>query len=107
MPALTVTSTACDDITAWSAGTASSASVADGTGTLVLVDSTIPSLSYTARSVGSASGWSAGTLPALTITSVACDDITAWDAGTQASLSYTARSIPNISVSSKTVVTAS
>lgn len=58
----------------------------------------VPSLSYTARSVGSASGWSAGsassysvsggvltltpsTVPSLTITSTACDDITAWSAG--------------------------
>lgn len=58
----------------------------------------VPSLSYTARTVGSASGWSAGTAasasyangiltitngtaPSLTITSTACDDITAWSAG--------------------------
>lgn len=58
----------------------------------------VPSLSYTARTVGSASGWSAGTAasasyangiltitngtaPSLTITNTACDDITAWSAG--------------------------
>ena len=98
------TAIAADDITAWTTNTK-------------------PSLTYTAKSVGSASGWSAGTAasasvasgvltitngtaPSLTISSVDCDDITAWDAGTQASLSYTARSIPNISVTSTTVVIA-
>ena len=40
----------------------------------------------TTGSVGSASGWSAGTKPALTVTSTACDDITAWDAGSAAAL---------------------
>ena len=82
VPSLTITSTACDDITAWSAGTMTSASYSKGV--LTITNGSAPSLSYTARSVGSASGWSAGTAP---------------------SLSYTARSIPNISVSSKTVVT--
>ena len=57
------TAIAADDITAWSAGTAASASIASGV---------------------------------LTITN-----------GTAPSLSYTARSIPNISVTSKTVFTAS
>lgn len=72
----------------------------------------IPSLSYTARSVGSASGWSAGTVPTLG-TAIPADDITAWTtntptsfsvsgekltitSGTAASLSYTAKSIPNV-----------
>lgn len=82
VPSLTITNTACDDITAWNAGTMTSASYSKGV--LTITNGSAPSLSYTARSVGSASGWSAGTAP---------------------SLSYTARSIPNISVSSKTVVT--
>ena len=72
----------------------------------------VPSLSYTARSVGSASGWSAGTVPTLG-TAIAADDITSWttntptsasvsngiltiSTGTAASLGYTARSIPNV-----------
>ena len=82
LPELTVSSVACDDITAWSAGSVPSASVSNGR--LTLSAGSAPSLSYTARSVGSASGWSAGTLPSLT---------------------YTARSIPNISVASVNVVT--
>ena len=85
-------------------------------------DGSVPSLTYAAKSVGSASGWSAGTAatasvtdgvlvitngtkPSLTITSVDCDDITAWDAGSVPTLTYTSRSIPNISVTSKTVAT--
>lgn len=72
----------------------------------------VPSLSYTARSVGSASGWSAGTVPTLG-TAIPADDITAWTTntpgnftvsgekltitkGTAATLSYTAKSIPNV-----------
>lgn len=83
-------------------------------------------------SVGSASGWSTGTLPTLTVTSTACDDITAWSAGsasadtitnttlyisngTAPSLTYTARSIgsasnwsqgtlPSLTISSTSVV---
>ena len=60
---------------------------------------TLPSLAYTARSVGSASNWSAGTAataayangiltitdgtaPSLSITTVSCDDITSWSSGT-------------------------
>lgn len=97
------TAIAADDITSWSAGTA-------------------PSLSYTARTIGSASGWSAGTaasasaskgvvtftngaVPSLTVTNTNVDDITSWSAGTVSSLSYTARSIPNISVTNTTVMT--
>lgn len=62
-----------------------------------------PSLSYTARTVGSASGWSAGsaasssysngvltisngTAPTLTVTDVSCDDITSWNAGSATTL---------------------
>lgn len=60
---------------------------------------TLPSLAYTSRTVGSASGWSAGTAatatysngiltisngtaPTLTITNTSCDDITSWSSGT-------------------------
>lgn len=82
------------------------------------------------ESIGSASGWSAGSVPTLG-TAIAADDITAWSAGstssiavasgvltftqgTASSLSYTARSIPNVTavgtapsltVTSKTVAT--
>lgn len=84
----------------------------------------------TTTSIGSASGWSAGTVPTLG-TAIPADDITAWSAGstssiavasgvltftqgTASSLSYTAKSIPNVTsvgtapsltVTSKTVVT--
>lgn len=59
----------------------------------------------TAIKVNSADSWSAGTLPVLG-TAITFDAITtdSWNPGTLPSLSYTARSIPNISVSSKTVV---
>lgn len=166
------TAIAADDITSWTTNTPTSVTkktvvtsatfndvVTGGTTTSipnVTSAGSAPTLQYTARSVGSASGWSKGTAasaaysngiltitngtaPSLTITSVACDDITSWNAGsapslgtaikaytslttgasgsattgdsvsvtagTAATLNYTARSIPNISVSSKTVVT--
>ena len=71
-----------------------------------------PTLQYTARSVGSASDWSAGSVPTLG-TAIPADDITSWTtntptafsvsgeklsitSGTAASLSYTAKSIPNV-----------
>ena len=66
-PSLTVSSVACDDITAWDAGSGSSylTFTMDTTDTKKLKISfshthTAPSLSYTARSVGSASNWNAG-----------------------------------------------
>lgn len=65
------TAIAADDITSWSAGTASSASFSGGV--LTFNNSTVPSLSYTARSIPN-------------VTSV----------GSVPSLSYTARSIPNV-----------
>lgn len=45
----------------------------------------VPSLSYTARSVGSASNWSAGSVPTLG-TAIPADDITEWDAGSTPTL---------------------
>ena len=75
------TAISADDITAWSAGTMFSASF-DGKCTLTLTSGTVPTLSYTGRTIPN-------------VTSV----------GSVPTLSYTARSIPNISVSSKTVVT--
>lgn len=98
------TSISADDITAWSAGTLPSLTVASTTvvtavttatgtaasaaitnGVLTITNSSIPLTSVTVNtaSIGSASGWSAGTTPSLT---------------------YTAKTIPNISVSSVTVV---
>lgn len=80
-PSLTITTVACDDITSWNAGTAAkvptftvsalTSGIYNGTNKLVLTagsNGTAPSLSYTARSVGSASNWSAGSAPSLTIT---------------------------------------
>lgn len=56
---------AADDITAWDEGTASDASVANGV--LHLTNSTVPSLSYTAKSVPNVTN--VGSLPSITITS--------------------------------------
>ena len=63
LPALTVTSKSPSKITAWSAGSATTASVANGV--LTITNGSAPSLTYSAESVGSASGWSAGSLPSL------------------------------------------
>ena len=69
VPSLTITNTDCDDITAWTTNTATtpmSASASEGVLTLTAgAQGTSASLSYTARTVGSASGWSAGTTPTL------------------------------------------
>lgn len=101
VPSLTITSTECDDITSWETNTPTSASVQDGV--LTISEGSAAALSYTARAVGSASGWSAGSVP--TVEDITCDDITGWTSNTPTSVTYTSRSIPNISVSSKTVVT--
>lgn len=53
-----------DDITAWSEGTASDASVTQGV--LHLTNSTVPSLTYTAKSIPNVTN--VGTLPTLTVT---------------------------------------
>lgn len=70
------------------------------------------SVTLTTESIGSASGWSAGTVPTLG-TAIPADDITSWSAGstssiavasgvltftqgTVPSLGYTAKSIPNV-----------
>ena len=74
------TSIPADDITAWSAGSLPTATVANGVLTFSM--GSLPSLSYTAKSIPN-------------VTTV----------GSVPSLSYTARSIPNISVTSKTVAT--
>ena len=63
VPSLTITSTACDDITGWTTNTPTSASVSGGILTISI--GTAADLDYTARSVGSASGWNAGTTPTL------------------------------------------
>lgn len=99
------TAIAADDITAWSAGTlpsltinsttvATGVSAPTGTagqagisnGVLTITNSSVPVTSVTVNtaSIGSASGWSAGTTPSLT---------------------YTAKNIPNISVTEVSVVT--
>lgn len=100
-----VSTTAVDDITGWTTNVPTAVTkktvVTGGSKTNipnVTGVGSAPSLSYTARTVGSASNWSAGTAasasyadgvltitngtaPSLTITSTACDDITAWSAG--------------------------
>lgn len=64
LPTLTTDSIACDDITAWSAGTAASATYSQGV--LTFTNGTAPSLSYNGKTVNSVSSWSTGTLPSLT-----------------------------------------
>ena len=73
LPTLTLANTTCDDITAWTSNTPTTpmtASVSGGTLTLTAgTAGSAATLSYTERTVGSASGWSQGTLPSLTVTS--------------------------------------
>ena len=89
VPSLTITSTACDDITGWTTNTPTtpmSAAVAGGTLSLTAgTTGTAASLSYTARSVGSASGWSAGSTPTLG-TALTATYISAWNGGSAPTL---------------------
>lgn len=94
------TAISADDITAWSAGTMFSASF-DGKCTLTLTSGSVPTLSYTGRSIPNVT--SVGSVPSLSYTARSIPNVTS--VGTLPDLKYTARSIPNISVSSKTVVT--
>lgn len=107
-PSLTVTSTACDDITGWTTNTPTTPmSAAVSNGVLTLTDGTAgtaASLSYTARSVGSASNWSAGSTPTLG-TAFSIKGVDVFTANTPTSVTYTARSIPNITVTDTEVVT--
>lgn len=122
-----------DDITAWTTNTPTTISYTARSIPNVTSVGSVPSLTYTARSIpnvtaaGTASvsngiltitnttlgtaiaadditDWSAGSTPTLG-TAISADDITAYTAGTAATLSYTAKSIPNISVTSTSVVT--
>lgn len=107
-----------DDITAWNAGTLPSATVENGV--LKLTFGTLPSLSYTAKSIPNVT--SVGTAPSMTKSDVTIPNVTAVGSvptltktdvsipnvesvGTAPSLTYSEKTIPNISVTSKNVVT--
>lgn len=64
LPSLTITSKTIPNVT--SAGTMFKASVDVASETLTLTSGTAPTISQTPITVGSASGWSAGSLPSLT-----------------------------------------
>ena len=86
-------------------------------GNTITIDAKDTTYSVSTDTIGSASAgtaipadditsWNAGTLPAMTM-SVSGECLTfGWNAGSIPTLNYTAKSIPNISVTSKTVVTA-
>lgn len=102
------------EITSWNAGSVPTLGTdIDADDITQWDDGDLPVLQFTARLIGSASGWdegemtevsySPGTLvitngtePQLTITDVSCDDITSWDAGTLPTLVYTPKAIPNV-----------
>lgn len=107
-----------DDITAWNAGTLPSATVENGV--LKLSFGTLPSLSYTEKSIPNVT--SVGSVPSLTKSDVSIPNVTSVGAvpsltksdvsipnvesvGSAPTLKYSEKSIPNISVTSKTVVT--
>lgn len=79
-----------DDITSWSAGTATTATVTSGV--LIISAGTVPSLSYTSKSIPNVT--SAGTLPSLSYSAKSVPNVTS--VGTLPSLSYSAKSIPNV-----------
>ena len=88
-----------DDITAWSAGTLPNAVVEDGI--LKLTFGTLPSLSYTAKSIPNVT--SVGSVPTLTKTDKTIPNVVS--VGAAPTLSYNEKTIPNITVTSKTVAT--
>ena len=124
------TAISADDITAWTTNTPTSVTkktVVTGGSTTAIPNVTavgsVPSLSYTARSVGSASGWSAGTAasasysagvltltngtaPSLTITSTDCDDITSWSAGSTPTLGTAINAYTSLTTGDSVSVTA-
>lgn len=79
-----------DDITSWSAGTATTATVTSGV--LVISAGTVPSLSYTSKSIPNVTG--VGTLPSLSYSAKSIPNVTG--VGSLPSLSYSAKSIPNV-----------
>lgn len=94
-PSLTITSTDCDDITAWTTNTPSTVpTMTASEGVLTFTagsNGSAASLSYTARSVGSASGWSAGTTPTLgTAITVATGSVNANGSGATVATGITA-----------------
>lgn len=95
LPSLTYTAKSIPNVT--QAGTASVSG-----DTLILKDTTLG----TAIAADDITGWDAGTLPTHANDSFTAASLQSgfYTAGTAASLSYTAKSIPNISVSSVTVV---
>ena len=105
---------ACDDITAWSAGSAPTLGTAIAADDITAWSAgSLPTLG-TAIAADDITAWSAGSVPSLTIsnqtvitgTSVSGEvmsfstatngSASGWNAGSAPSLSYTARSIPNV-----------
>lgn len=79
-----------DDITAWSAGTLPTA-VVEGEN-LTLTFGTLPSLSYTAKSIPNVTN--VGSVPTLSYTARTIPNVT--DVGSVPTLAYTPKSIPNV-----------
>lgn len=84
LPSLTVSNTNVVTGVTTAAGTAGRAGISNGVLTITNSSTPLTSVTVSTASIGSASGWSAGTTP---------------------SLGYTSRSIPNISVTEVSVVT--
>ena len=84
------TAISADDITAWSTGVLASATVQNEN--LIINFGTLPSLSYTAKTIPNVTA--VGTLPSLSYTAKTIPNVTA--VGTLPSLSYTAKTIPNV-----------
>ena len=92
VPSLSYTARSVGSASGWSAGTAASASVANGV--LTITNGTAPSLTVTSVACDDITAWDAGSTPTLG-TAISADDITAWSAG----------SVPSLTVTSTTVAT--
>lgn len=95
--------TAATDVNTSYLGTSSETTPSWSAGSLPTLGTAITA-SYLGTSSETSPSWSAGTVPSMTKSNVTATHITAYTAGVAAALSYTAKSIPNITVSSKTVV---
>lgn len=89
LPSLSINTVSCDDITSWTPGSVTTAAVVNGV--LTITTGTASSLSYTPRSIGSASNWGAGTLPSLSYTSRSIPNVT--NVGTIATLTTESQSV--------------
>ena len=95
-PSLTVTSTAVGTSVTAPTGTAATAAVSNGTLTLTNSSTPVTSVTLNTSNIGSASNWSAGTIPSLSYTSRSIPNISVTPTTVVTSLTPSGTLVPNI-----------